>query len=109
MELGTPPTILQQLCNLPFNYFSDNKLICVLYPTLVCYCYGNEKNKSVLATEVSTNLLTHFIEEKINEEKNAPADKNGLKSDKFDLNKRFPRGLWQQACDYFRSTNEYSD
>ena len=69
MELGTPPTILQQLCNLPFNYFSDIKLISVLYPTLICYCYENEKNRSVLAQEVSTDLLAHFIEEKINEAK----------------------------------------
>jgi len=61
MELGTPPTILQQLCNLPFNYFSDVKLISVLYPTLICYCYDNEKNLSVLSTEVSTDLLAHFI------------------------------------------------
>lgn len=69
LELGTPPTILQQLCNLPFNYFSDIKLISVLYPTLICYCYDNEKNRSVLSTEVSTDLLAHFIQEKINEEK----------------------------------------
>ena len=66
MELGTPPTILQQLCNLPFNYFSDVKLISVLYPTLICYCYGNEKNLIVLATEVSTDLLAHFVQEKMN-------------------------------------------
>jgi hypothetical protein len=107
MELGTPPTILQQLCNLPFNYFSDNKLIGVLYPTLICFCYGNEKNKSVLATEVNTSLLTHFIEEKINEARNKAGHPNN--SDKFDLEKRFPRKLWQNACDYFRSTNENSD
>ena len=69
MELGTPPTILQQLCNLPFEYFSDSRLISVLYPTLICFCYGNEKNKCVLSTEVSTDLLTNFIEEEINEEK----------------------------------------
>ena len=69
MELGTPPTILQQLCNLPFNYFSDSKLICVLYPTLICFCYQNEKNKSVLSTEVSTDLLANFIEERFNDVK----------------------------------------
>ncbi len=67
MELGTPPTILQQLCNLPFNYFSDVKLISVLYPTLICYCYGNDKNLSVLATEVNTDLLAHFIHEKMSQ------------------------------------------
>ncbi len=76
MELGTPPTILQQMCNLPFNHFSDVKLISVLYPTLICYCYGNEKNLSVLSTEVSTDLLAHFIWEKLKIEEMGQCNEN---------------------------------
>lgn len=74
MELGTPPTILQQLCNLPFSYFSDSKLISVLYPTLICFCYQNEKNKSVLSTELSTDLLANFIEERFDSMKKYNSD-----------------------------------
>ena len=69
MELGTPPTILQQLCNLPFKYFSDKRLMEILYPTLICCCYENEKNKSVLTTEISSDLLANYIDEKFAEEK----------------------------------------
>ncbi len=90
MELGTPPTILQQLCNLPFNYFSDVKLISVLYPTLICYCYDNEKNLSVLSTEVSTDLLAHFIWEKLKREEMGQCNVNensdsGMVLDGLDL------------------------
>jgi hypothetical protein len=68
IELGTPPTILQQLCNLSFKYFSDKKLILVLYPTLICCCFNNEKNKCVLTNELSAETLANFIQEKMNQE-----------------------------------------
>ena len=68
IELGTPPTILQQLCNLSFKYFSDKKLILVLYPTLICCCFNNEKNKCVLTSELSAEMLANFIKEKLNED-----------------------------------------
>jgi hypothetical protein len=78
--LGTPPTILQLLCNLPFNYFSDEKLTDILYPTLICYCYKNEKNKSVLETEVSSKLLANYIEEAYEKENDTKSNnKNGKK------------------------------
>jgi hypothetical protein len=50
---------------LPFNYFSDKNLISVLYPTLICCCYDNEKNKQVLANELNTEMMANFIQEKI--------------------------------------------
>ena len=68
IELGTPPTILQQLCNLSFKYFSDKKLILVLYPTLICCCFNNEKNKCVLTNELSAETLANFIQEKMTQE-----------------------------------------
>ena len=100
MELGTPPTILQQLCNLPFNYFSDNKLISILYPTLICCCYGNEKNKCVLTTELSSDMLANFIHEKISDDQN---NKTVCNEDKYDFRRRFPITKWNQAFDYFSS------
>ena len=97
MELGTPPTILQQLCNLPFNYFSDSKLISVLYPTLISCCYENEKNTFVLTTELSTDLLVNFVQEKLNDNNTKKLD------DKFDFSKRFPYSKWNQIINYFCS------
>ena len=41
----------------------------ILYPTLICCCYENEKNKSVLTTEISSDLLANFIDEKLADEK----------------------------------------
>ncbi len=77
IELGTPPTILQQLCNLPFKYFSDKKLIAILYPTLICCCFENEKNKSVLETEVSSEILANFINEKLNDNDDKDSNQTG--------------------------------
>lgn len=77
MELGTPPTILQQLCNLSFNYFTDKKLISILYPTLlICCCFKNEKNKFVLCNELNGNILASFIQEKIKEYSEKKANEN---------------------------------
>ena len=98
MELGTPPTILQQLCNLPFNYFSDKKLISILYPTLICCCFDNEKNKCVLTTELSADMLANYIQEKLNEDQIKSITN---KEEKFELSKRFPVSKWKQAYEYF--------
>lgn len=99
MELGTPPTILQQLCNLPFNYFSDKKLIAILYPTLICCCFDNEKNKYVLTTELSSDMLANFIQENISDDQ----PKMNTIDDKFYFSKRFPIAKWNQAFEYFRT------
>lgn len=79
IELGTPPTILQQLCNLPFNYFSDTKLISILYPTLICFCFNNEKNKVVLCNELNGNTLATFIAEKTKFYDQKPQNNEGIK------------------------------
>lgn len=56
------PTVLQQLCLLPFPYFSDPALVNVLFPTLISCCFQNDSNAAILEQEVSCELLAHFIE-----------------------------------------------
>ena len=97
IELGTPPTVLQLLCTLPFSYFSDPKLSDILLPTLICCSYKNEKNSRVLTDEISTVLLANYIEENMNGNTNN-TDKN---DNRFELGKRFPEKLWSDALEYF--------
>ncbi|RWS30070.1 S phase cyclin A-associated protein in the endoplasmic reticulum-like protein [Leptotrombidium deliense] len=65
MQSGRDPqqaTILQQLCSLPFDYFSNPKLTRVLFPTLISCCFRNDENKAVLQQEMSAVMLSSFIE-----------------------------------------------
>ena len=63
IQSGQPPTILQQLCFLPFQYFSDPKLTGILFPTLICCCFKMLSNKTILEQELSCVLLSNFLEE----------------------------------------------
>ncbi|XP_054932953.1 S phase cyclin A-associated protein in the endoplasmic reticulum isoform X4 [Dermacentor andersoni] len=62
IQSGEQPTLLQLLCTLPFEYFSNPELTQVLFPTLVCCCFGNEHNRTVLEKELSPVLLANFVE-----------------------------------------------
>ena len=62
MQSGQPPTVLQQLCLLPFQYFSDPALTNVLFPTLIACCYRSNANREILEQELSCDLLANFIE-----------------------------------------------
>ncbi|KAL3184347.1 hypothetical protein MRX96_022963 [Rhipicephalus microplus] len=63
IQSGEQPTLLQLLCTLPFEYFSNPELTQVLFPTLVCCCFNNEHNRTVLEKELSPVLLANFVEQ----------------------------------------------
>nr|XP_033776687.1 S phase cyclin A-associated protein in the endoplasmic reticulum isoform X2 [Geotrypetes seraphini] len=63
VQSGRHPTVLQKLCQLPFQYFSDSRLIKVLFPTLIAACYNNPQNKVILEQEMSCVLLATFIQD----------------------------------------------
>ncbi|KAL8597589.1 hypothetical protein ACOMHN_001520 [Nucella lapillus] len=54
--------VLQQLCSLPFQYFSDPRLTAVLFPALISCCYSNHSNRHILQWELRCVLLANFIE-----------------------------------------------
>lgn len=62
LQSGRQPSVLQKLCQLPFQYFSHPHLIRVLFPTLISACYNNTQNKVILQQEMSCVLLATFIQ-----------------------------------------------
>lgn len=64
VQSGRQPSVLQKLCQLPFQYFSHPRLIRVLFPSLISACYNNGPNKVILQQEMSCVLLATFIQVK---------------------------------------------
>ncbi|XP_050542280.1 S phase cyclin A-associated protein in the endoplasmic reticulum [Daktulosphaira vitifoliae] len=60
LQSGPSPTVLQLLCNLPFQYFSNPTLISVLFPTLLACCSNNAHNRALVETEICFDLLEEF-------------------------------------------------
>ncbi|KER27266.1 hypothetical protein T265_13829, partial [Opisthorchis viverrini] len=65
LQTGPPPTLLQRLVALPFDYFSQRPLTDILYPTLIAFCYEHPTNSAVLEAELSPTLLANYIEERL--------------------------------------------
>lgn len=78
VRMGQYPVILQQLLMLPFPYFSNptlvyisgnnhncNRLVNILYPTLIVACFSDENNYTILRKEISPALLCRFIKDKM--------------------------------------------
>ncbi|KAJ8344045.1 hypothetical protein SKAU_G00313740 [Synaphobranchus kaupii] len=107
VQSGRQPSVLQKLCQLPFQYFSHPRLIRVLFPTLICACHNNPQNKVILQQEMSCVLLATFIQDfaqssSETESKTSPqAEKVPLSLDYLELSNRFPREQWDAALQFF--------
>ncbi|XP_044306411.1 S phase cyclin A-associated protein in the endoplasmic reticulum isoform X2 [Varanus komodoensis] len=107
VQSGRHPTVLQKLCQLPFQYFSDPRLVKVLFPTLIAACYNNPQNKIILEQEMSCVLLATFIQDFTQssaQTENQPCphrEKTFSSQDYLDLSHRFPRQSWEEAWQFF--------
>ena len=58
-------TIIQQICQLPFSYFSEKLLKDILFPTLITITYNHERNTKILSNEINLELIVIYLKEKI--------------------------------------------
>ncbi|KAM9125259.1 S phase cyclin A-associated protein in the endoplasmic reticulum isoform 2-T2 [Pangshura tecta] len=107
VQSGRHPTVLQKLCQLPFQYFSDPRLIKVLFPTLIAACYNNPQNKIILEQEMSCVLLATFIQDftqnsgQTDNQSSQQREKFFTSQDYLELSNRFPCQAWEEARQYF--------
>ncbi|XP_065148190.1 S phase cyclin A-associated protein in the endoplasmic reticulum isoform X4 [Paramisgurnus dabryanus] len=120
VQSGRQPSVLQKLCQLPFQYFSHPRLIRVLFPSLICACYNNLQNKVILQQEMSCVLLATFIQDCATSDSQSdsrasqpvtklylsPSDKGWAPLDYCDLSNRFPRDQWDAALQFFLKKQE---
>jgi len=62
VQSGSQPSVLQQLANLPFQYFSQPSLRLVLFPSLLSCCRNNKENTAILTQEMAWQLIQDFIQ-----------------------------------------------
>ncbi|KAF5911486.1 hypothetical protein HPG69_000778, partial [Diceros bicornis minor] len=107
VQSGRHPTVLQKLCQLPFQYFSDPRLIKVLFPSLIAACYNNHQNKVILEQEMSCVLLATFIQDfaqtpgQADNQSYQPKGKCLGSQDYLELANRFPQQAWEEARQFF--------
>ncbi|KAJ8417334.1 hypothetical protein AAFF_G00285610 [Aldrovandia affinis] len=107
VQSGRQPSVLQKLCQLPFQYFSHPRLIRVLFPTLICACHNNPQNKVILQQEMSCVLLATFIQDfgqsssQTESRMSAQGEKVSQSLDYLELSNRFPREQWDAALRFF--------
>uniref|UniRef100_A0A8B9LIE4 S-phase cyclin A associated protein in the ER n=1 Tax=Astyanax mexicanus TaxID=7994 RepID=A0A8B9LIE4_ASTMX len=100
VQSGRQPSVLQKLCQLPFQYFSHPRLIKVLFPSLISACYNNQQNKVILQQEMSCVLLATFIQVPVQNSRSSAA------LDYCELSNRFPREQWDSALHFFLNKQE---
>ncbi|UXI19061.1 26S proteasome non-ATPase regulatory subunit 6 [Sarcoptes scabiei] len=108
LQSGQRPTVVQQLCALPFEYFSDEKYKQILLPTLIVCCFHNEDNLYFLKQEMSTELISKFIDQMIVLSQIDQLDLNknrNIISEKLVLQMRFPKQKWIEAKSYFQQNH----
>ncbi|XP_077423468.1 S phase cyclin A-associated protein in the endoplasmic reticulum isoform X2 [Vanacampus margaritifer] len=104
VQSGRQPSVLQKLCQLPFQYFSHPRLIRVLFPSIISACYNNGPNKVILQQEMSCVLLATFIQDCATNEKQCDTKikQSALQQlDYCELPNRFPRDQWESALQFF--------
>ncbi|XP_074956053.1 S phase cyclin A-associated protein in the endoplasmic reticulum isoform X1 [Phalacrocorax aristotelis] len=107
VQSGRHPTVLQKLCQLPFQYFSDPRLIKVLFPSLIAACYNNPQNKIILEQEMSCVLLATFIQDfaqssgQVDNQLSHQRERFFSSQDYLELSNRFPRQSWEEARQFF--------
>nr|XP_009939512.1 PREDICTED: S phase cyclin A-associated protein in the endoplasmic reticulum isoform X1 [Opisthocomus hoazin] len=107
VQSGRHPTVLQKLCQLPFQYFSDPRLIKVLFPSLIAACYNNPQNKIILEQEMSCVLLATFIQDfaqssgQMDNQLSQQREKFFSSQIYLELSNRFPRQSWEEARQFF--------
>ncbi|XP_015981269.2 S phase cyclin A-associated protein in the endoplasmic reticulum isoform X1 [Rousettus aegyptiacus] len=107
VQSGRHPTVLQKLCQLPFQYFSDPRLIKVLFPSLIAACYNNRQNKIILEQEMSCVLLATFIQDfaqtpgQADNQSYQPRGRCLCSQDYLELANRFPQQAWEEARQFF--------
>uniref|UniRef100_A0A3P9D611 S-phase cyclin A-associated protein in the ER n=1 Tax=Maylandia zebra TaxID=106582 RepID=A0A3P9D611_9CICH len=101
VQSGRQPSVLQKLCQLPFQYFSHPRLIKVLFPSLISACYNNPENKVILQQEMSCVLLARFIQVNIETLSHLYCP-----LDFCELSNRFPRDQWDSALQFFLKKQE---
>ncbi|XP_010624399.1 S phase cyclin A-associated protein in the endoplasmic reticulum isoform X2 [Fukomys damarensis] len=107
VQSGRHPTVLQKLCQLPFQYFSDPRLIKVLFPSLIAACYNNLQNKVILEQEMSCVLLASFIQDfaqtpsQAEPQLHQPRGRCLGPQDYLELANRFPQQAWEEARQFF--------
>ncbi|XP_051807577.1 S phase cyclin A-associated protein in the endoplasmic reticulum isoform X3 [Acanthochromis polyacanthus] len=109
VQSGRQPSVLQKLCQLPFQYFSHPRLIRVLFPSLISACYNNSQNKVILQQEMSCVLLATFIQDCAANEKESDTKASKMVSQLLDyceLSNRFPRDQWDSALQFFLKKQE---
>ncbi|QDZ23859.1 hypothetical protein A3770_11p63770 [Chloropicon primus] len=101
LHWGKSPTILEKLCQLPFNYFFTDELQKVLNPTLLAACFKNDRNREVTERNVSLKFVRVYLEKGKNK-----AEMDTKEVDRFALEHRFPLSLTQRAISWIGSSEE---
>ena len=103
MGVGQPPTILQQLCQMPIWYFTDPKQSHHLIPSLIAITFGCDKCVNVLKTEVNPDLLLKYIQSYMD------MAKKGVKlSNTHSLASRFSEAYLTEAMEWFSKYSNFS-
>ena len=101
LHWGKSPTILEKLCQLPFDYFFNKELQKVLNSTLLAACFENDRNREVIERNVSLKFVHKYLELALAEKAKATESKAiNQKVDRFALEQRFPLSLANRAIDW---------